>query len=124
MYGMICQIGRTGERYGNAPMKSFWGLLKNELPTTKTTVHTLRLPQVRQNILKFSTIGKGVGRHVGVFRRRLSPEAGCRNQSHPSRLTWRSNLTTYLRLVWKLYVVFAPFPQPAKRNCDSQGLSL
>jgi putative transposase len=30
-YKMICSMSRKGECYDNAPMESFWGLLKNEL---------------------------------------------------------------------------------------------
>jgi putative transposase len=30
-YGMVCSMSRKGDCYDNAPMESFWGLLKNEL---------------------------------------------------------------------------------------------
>lgn len=30
-HGMICSMSRKGDCYDNAPMESFWGLLKNEL---------------------------------------------------------------------------------------------
>lgn len=30
-YGIICSMSRKGDCYDNAPMESFWGLLKNEL---------------------------------------------------------------------------------------------
>lgn len=30
-YGIICSMSRKGNCYDNAPMESFWGLLKNEL---------------------------------------------------------------------------------------------
>jgi putative transposase len=31
VYGMTCSMSRKGDCYDNAPMESFWGLLKNEL---------------------------------------------------------------------------------------------
>ena len=31
MYGLVCSMSRKGDCYDNAPMESFWGLLKNEL---------------------------------------------------------------------------------------------
>jgi putative transposase len=31
MYGLSCSMSRKGDCYDNAPMESFWGLLKNEL---------------------------------------------------------------------------------------------
>ena len=30
-YGVVCSMSRKGDCYDNAPMESFWGLLKNEL---------------------------------------------------------------------------------------------
>lgn len=30
-YGLVCSMSRKGDCYDNAPMESFWGLLKNEL---------------------------------------------------------------------------------------------
>ncbi len=30
-YGLTCSMSRKGDCYDNAPMESFWGLLKNEL---------------------------------------------------------------------------------------------
>jgi putative transposase len=35
-YGIICSMSRKGDCYDNAPMESFWGLLKNELVYRKT----------------------------------------------------------------------------------------
>ena len=34
-YGLICSMSRKGDCYDNAPMESFWGLLKNELTHRK-----------------------------------------------------------------------------------------
>ena len=31
VYGVTCSMSRKGDCYDNAPMESFWGLLKNEL---------------------------------------------------------------------------------------------
>lgn len=34
-FGAICSMSRKGDCYDNAPMESFWGLLKNELDISK-----------------------------------------------------------------------------------------
>ncbi len=36
VYGLLCSMSRKGDCYDNAPMESFWGLLKNELVHTRT----------------------------------------------------------------------------------------
>jgi putative transposase len=35
-YGIVCSMSRKGDCYDNAPMESFWSLLKNELVYRKT----------------------------------------------------------------------------------------
>ena len=35
-YGLICSMSKKGDCYDNAPMESFWGLLKNELVHRKS----------------------------------------------------------------------------------------
>ena len=35
-YGLLCSMSRKGDCYDNAPMESFWGLMKNELVHRKS----------------------------------------------------------------------------------------
>ena len=35
-YGLVCSMSKKGDCYDNAPMESFWGLLKNELVHRKS----------------------------------------------------------------------------------------
>jgi putative transposase len=42
-YGLVCSMSKKGDCYDNAPMESFWGLLKNELGyIAKATAHRLK----------------------------------------------------------------------------------
>lgn len=47
-YGVLCSMSKKGDCYDNAPMESFWGLLKNEL------VHRRRYATHREAILDIS----------------------------------------------------------------------
>ena len=62
-YGMTCSMSRKGDCYDNAPMESFWGLLKNEL------VHHKRYQTRREAV-------QDVTEYIEIFYNRQRRQAG------------------------------------------------
>jgi putative transposase len=74
-YGVSCSMGRKGNCYDNAPMKSFRGLLMNEMVHCKNyNSQTEAIPDLTAYIEVFFTIGKDVKRPLGIPPRLCSPE--------------------------------------------------
>ena len=61
-FGMVPSMSRRRNRYDNAPMESFWGLLKNEL------VHHRRFKTRAEAI-------QAITEHIEIFYRRLRKQA-------------------------------------------------
>lgn len=69
-YRMICSMSRKGNCYDNAPMESFWGLLKTELVHRRRYgSHAEAIRDITEYIEIFYNRQRG-RRRLGSFHRR------------------------------------------------------
>ena len=77
-YGLVCSMSKKGDCYDNAPMESFWGLLKNELVHRKS--YSLQAEAITD-----------ISEHIEVFYNR---------QRRQAALGLRALIAVSVRAIW------------------------
>jgi len=80
---MTCLMSRKGDCYDNAPMESFWGLLKNEL------VHHKRYQTRREAV-------QDVTEYIEIFYNRQRRQAGLGYISPAAFVQKQQDLSTHM----------------------------
>jgi putative transposase len=94
--GMRASMSRRGNCYDNAPVESFFGILKTELVYTGTTARARR-PRARSGSTSTCSITGSGGKPAWSTCHRLLTHNGSRgSKERRERHTWRPFLTTHL----------------------------